>query len=143
MEIMRLTWKDAGATLAVAAAVALYVGYLTDNELAVVTNPRALAAVVLVLGVAACAIGGSMLPTAKGQPPTPGADLFSFFGTLAFVSALAAIVTGSEALLAALVAMTVLLWIAATTRHLVTSRRTRKPRVEQPVARGREGIRHD
>lgn len=117
---MRLTWKDAAATGLVAVIAALYLGFLMDATLPLVDSPRVLAAVALVLGIGACAVGSTMIPTAKGQPASPGAKLFSFFGTMTLVAAVLVMITGSEMLLAVQVGITVALWLAATLRHLLT-----------------------
>lgn len=131
---MRLTWKDAAATALVGGALSLYAGFLAGAGLPLVSGPRMLALAVLVLGVAACVTGGSVLATAGGEPATPLARWFSFFGTIAFVTAVLVMITGSEPLLAVLVGTIVMLWLAATLRHLLTPGGSR----QQPAGRGVE-----
>ncbi|WP_345414530.1 hypothetical protein [Pseudonocardia xishanensis] len=53
---MRLDWKDAAATMLVAAVVVPYVGYLVRGEMPFIQDPRGMAATGLVLGFAAAAL---------------------------------------------------------------------------------------
>ncbi|MGY1666749.1 hypothetical protein [Geodermatophilus sp. SYSU D00696] len=55
---MRPTWRDALATLLVAAAVLAYVAHLVGDDLPLLRDPRGTGAVVLVLGVAAALVPG-------------------------------------------------------------------------------------
>ncbi|HZN19810.1 MAG TPA: hypothetical protein VFB84_16740 [Micromonosporaceae bacterium] len=139
---MRLTWKDAAATGLVAVIVALYAGFLTDATLPLLDSPRMLAAVALVLGIGACTVGGTMVPAAKGQPASPGARLFGFFGTMTLIAAVLVMITGSEKLLAVQVGTTVALWLAATLRHLLTPAAAGAPGPMPAGAREREMTRH-
>jgi hypothetical protein len=115
---MRLTWKDAGATILTGAVVALYVAFQQGVDLPLVSGPRALASAMLVLGITACALGGGGTPAgASGALARVGGAL----GAVAGVAALATVITGSEAMLALLVTATVSLWVLATARHLFAS----------------------
>ena len=51
---MRLTWRDAAATVTTGAAIFLYGSYLAGTEIAYFTSVRAIAAAGLVLGIAGC-----------------------------------------------------------------------------------------
>ena len=53
---MRLNWKDAAATVFVAAIVVPYVAYLVWGEMPFIKDPRGMAATGLVLGFAAAAL---------------------------------------------------------------------------------------
>jgi hypothetical protein len=112
--MMRLTWKDAVATVLTGGIVTLYVAFLAGTSLPLVAGPRVLAAVTLVTGMAACAVGGSAVTGRSSGPAVPVAALF---GTVAFAAGLVAVVTGSHVMLGVLVGTTVALWILATARH--------------------------
>lgn len=117
---MKLTWKDAAATTLTAGAVGLYGAFLAGTELPLVSAPRALAGVVLVLGLGACALGGSDLQT-NGRP----SRWMIWLGTLGGVALLTGVITlitGSEVVLATLVGITVVLWLLATARHIFAGR---------------------
>jgi hypothetical protein len=115
---MRLTWKDTAATVLTAAIVALYVAFLVDANLPLVSGPRALAGVVLIAGLAACAIGGRSMTadTRHGWVVRISVVL----GVVAFISALITMITGSEFVLAMVVGTTVALWLVTTLRHALT-----------------------
>jgi hypothetical protein len=115
---MRLSWRDGIATVLTAAAVALYIGYRTDADLLLVSSTRLAAISVLVLGWAACAVGGAGRAGAADWTRA-GTLLLSGVGVVTLLAALTALVTGNEAALAVLVGALVVLWFAATLRHLV------------------------
>jgi hypothetical protein len=69
------------------------------------------AAVIVVLGVATCALGA--------RPGDRVDALFGVLGVACAVFAVIALVTASSSALAALVAVDVALWVLATSRHLV------------------------
>ena len=110
---MRLTRHDLGGTALTIAALGTYAAHVEDL---VFTSTRITAAVVLVLGVAACAVNGSRT---DGVPPGPVTDVFGVIGTGALVCGLAAVILGSGAALTALAVAIAALWLAATVRHLV------------------------
>lgn len=118
--MLRLTWKDALATVFVAAIVVPYVGYLTQGSMPFIQDPEGMAGVGLILGVAAAVIGGWVAwPAATlGRIATAGAALVSLglgIATLVTPDALAA--TTREALLGAFIATIVALWALETLRH--------------------------
>jgi hypothetical protein len=114
--MMRLTWKDAAATVLTAGVVALYAAYLAGAGLPLVSGPRVVAAVALVAGLGACAVGGTDLDRASRWTTYTGATL----GGVAILAALVAMTTGLGAALAVLVGATVVLWVMATARHAFT-----------------------
>jgi hypothetical protein len=71
---MRLTWKDAIATVLTAAIATTYAAFLGGTTLPLVSSPRALAAVFLVVGLTACAIGGTARCGSWRRHDTPSPD---------------------------------------------------------------------
>ena len=116
---MRLTWHDAAATGAVAAAVALYWAFRAGLDLPLVSAPRMLSVVVFILGVTACAVGGNAI--IPGQHSPRWASVFGIHGAVAFVLTVLVLITGSAMLLAWLVGLVVLLWLFTTIRHAVVA----------------------
>jgi hypothetical protein len=119
---MRLTWKDAVATVAVGAIVTVYVAFLTGTSAWLISTARGTTTAVLVLGLAGgCALGG--LAEAYRGAKTPAALAFTQMATdlgmIALAAAIAGLITGGTAALAVLVAATLALWLTATTRHAV------------------------
>ena len=110
---MRLTRHDLGATSLTIAALGAYAAHGED---VVFTSTRLTAAVVLVLGAAACAVNGSRT---DGVPPGPVTNVFGVLGVGAMVCGIAAVVLGSGGALTGLAVAIGALWLAATVRHLV------------------------
>jgi hypothetical protein len=126
---MRLTWKDAVATVLTGGIVTLYAAFLEHAGLPLVSGPRVLAAVAFGAGLAACAVGGSGLGTGvPGRGAAWPLRLANALSALAFAAALVAMITGNHAVLAVLVWTIVALWLLATARHALT--RTPASRVE-------------
>jgi hypothetical protein len=123
---MRLTIRDGLATVFVAAAVAVYVLWVTGAALTG-WSVRVTAAVVFALGWAACITDQKQLAVVYGatrEGPRPSAAyvvLVSAMGAVALVAGVIALVTGSAALLAMLAASMAGLWLIATARHTVAS----------------------
>lgn len=120
---MRPTWKDAVATLVMAVNAGVYVAYLRGVDLPLISSTRGTTAAVLVLGI----LGGCAL-SETGELYEAGtrsmriyAAITGLFGMVAFAAAVAGLISGSDIALAVLFAATVLLWLAATTRHLLIS----------------------
>ncbi len=137
---MRLTLRDAAATLLVAAAAGLYWGFRTGVDVPLVSGPRVLAVALFGLGVSACALGGGgVVPAADGSAETAWTRTFGVHGAVAFVLMLLVLFTANTGLLAALAGLVVLLWLVATVRHAIMpaerSRRAvdRRPPVERPA----------
>jgi hypothetical protein len=114
---MGLTSRDAFATALTAAAVAPYVAFLSGDGLPLVSGPRALAATVLLLGVAACAIGAQSQVGKQADAAPWDIKVANVLGPACFLLALFTVVTGNTITLALLVGTTVLLWLFATARH--------------------------
>ncbi|HEU0025914.1 MAG TPA: hypothetical protein VFQ25_02260 [Ktedonobacterales bacterium] len=55
---MRLTWRDAVATVLVAAIMVPYAGYLINGSALLITDPTGMAALGLILGAIAVVVGG-------------------------------------------------------------------------------------
>lgn len=103
---MRTTSKNIIATLLVAAIVVPYVGYLVWGDMPFVQDPRGMAAVGLILGLAAAAVVGR---AALDPEPMHRAALGS--GIVALALGIAALVAETnEALLALFVIAIVLTW---------------------------------
>jgi glucose uptake protein GlcU len=119
---MRLTARNIVATLLVASIVLPYLGYLAWGEMPFVQDPRGMAAVGLILGLAAAAVAGR---AALAPEPMHRAALGS--GIVALALGIAALVAEtSEALLALFVVAIVATWalgeIAALRRPVPTGR---------------------
>ena len=124
---MRLTWRDGLATVFVGGAAALYGFWMTDSEVIGLTTTRAVAAVVLVLGMAGCFAARSFFEamySTRGEtsPPMAYVVLVSSVGLVALVAALVALIGSSTAALTTLVVAMVVLWALATVRHLAMTR---------------------
>jgi hypothetical protein len=131
--MMRLTWRDALATLFVVAAAALY-GLWQAGAVAVGVSTRVLGAVVFGLGWAGCMSDQREMASVYGagghrRAPMAYAVLASLLGVVALAAGIMTLVSVSEAMLAILVAATVALWLLATVRHAMAGegRPSRKP----------------
>jgi hypothetical protein len=113
---MGLNRYDAAATLATVAAGAVYLGHVQD--FAFLEGPRVTAGLLLVTGLAACAVNGSR----PGGVPTTGTygRIASAFGIAAMVAGLVAITLGTEWAVLTTFAITVLMWAVTTTRNALT-----------------------
>ncbi|HEX9335054.1 MAG TPA: hypothetical protein VF892_04180 [Pseudonocardiaceae bacterium] len=122
---MRLTWKDAVATMCMAAIVAVYVALLQGAGWPLVASVRGTTAAILIIGaVGGCAMGAAS--ELYGKIQTPALRMFvviaSILGVGALVSGVIALVTASELALAVVFAATAALWLMATLRHVFTPR---------------------
>ena len=114
---MRLTLKDLGATLIVAALGAMAWAYFNDQAWPVVSGPRVLSVVAFVFGVAACATGArNMVVDQKSLEP--GDRLLRVHGLAALGLAIAGAITGNEVVLIILLSIVGAMWLLATVRHL-------------------------
>ncbi len=119
---MRITTRDVVATVLVAAIVVPYLGYLAWGDMPFVEDPRGMAAIGLLLGLAAAAVAGR---AALDPEPMHRAALGS--GIVAVTFGLAALLAEtSELLLALFIAAIVLTWalgeLARTRGSVVSSR---------------------
>lgn len=114
---MRLTWRDGLATDFVTVAALLYLLWLAGIE-PFGMGARGVGAAVLVLGLAASVtavvygVGAGLM-----RAPTPYLAAASIAGLTALVAGVITLTSASEPMLALLVAVTVVLWAMATTRH--------------------------
>lgn len=127
---MRLTWKDAVATAATGGVVALYVGLATDAGWAPLQSVRATAAITLVLGMTACAVGGA--DAAQNSQIMSGPE--PFLGGLTAILLGVAVLTGWMPLLGIAVGLTVVLWFTTTLRHLRRRKPVTEPAPERELA---------
>ena len=119
---MTLTWHDITAPVLALAGAGLVWADAAGSPVPGFSGTRVLAATVLGLGIAACAVSGGAPGTAKGYQSFVG-----LLGGLAFVLGIATIATGSAGLLQATAGLVV--GIAA----LSTIRRIVQPLCETPV----------
>jgi hypothetical protein len=117
---MRLTWKDAIATVFMGAIVIIYVAFLNSTTAWLVSSARGTAAAVLVLGI----VGGCGISAAAEQYQAKRAQAYTSFasvlGATALVAGVIALITASTVALAILVVATLALWLVATMRHAFT-----------------------
>ena len=124
MRTSEFSGRDVGATALVATALGLYA--LNGAGLAVpgLGSDRVMSVVVLMLGVLACGAGKpEELLSAPGLTSRVVGRMLSALGAVTFGFGVAAIVTGSAALLTVLMTGTLLLWAVATGRHLTAAPR--------------------
>ncbi len=111
---MRLTWKDAAATILVAAILVPYVGYLARGSMPFIHDDRGMAATALALGVATCYAGDLKVMARRWTVLTV---LTALLGTAALGLGIAAVVTAGSGVLAAFIVVVIALWALATARH--------------------------
>jgi hypothetical protein len=132
---MRVDRRDVVATVAVVVATVAYLLWLTDIEMPGLKSPRAIGLLILMLGFLASA-----------SAVVPGFDTLmhgsrsylvatSVIGLVAFVGGVVVLVNGSEAMLATLIVATVVLWCAATVRHMQAARAVSRPAAADVVER--------
>jgi hypothetical protein len=106
------------ATILVAAAALLYLVWVTGNGSDSETDVRVVTGIVLALGFVASA--SAVVPGFDAL--LHGSKLYmvvaSLLGLGALAAGIAALVTGREAWLGALVGTTIVLWVASTLRHV-------------------------
>jgi hypothetical protein len=120
---MRLSWRDAAAAVPVAAAVGLYLAHRAEIDLPVLSGPRVAAAVIFILGVTACSVGGGMAQDQPAPPRDPWLRALGLHGIAAFLITVIALITGSWGVVATLVALLVLMWLATTLHRLLAPRK--------------------
>lgn len=107
---MGLTIKDGISTiLAAVAGYMLYVEYVSA-KVPFVNNYRIGSLVLLVVGIAGCAIGSRTVPGAGFNP-------VAILGGLAFVLAVVGIITGGKVVFELLAGVIILLWAVTTIKH--------------------------
>jgi len=125
---MRLSWRDALATLLVAVALAVYAAWALGVRLPGFMTGGAVAATVLALGIMASA--SAVVPGFAEL--LHGSRLYlvmtSGLGLIALVAGMLALIAGEGAALTALVLATVAMWAMATARHTVLAGPHERPR---------------
>jgi hypothetical protein len=131
---MRLTWRDAVATLFVAAIVAVCAAFATGTDLWLISSVRGTTAVVLLLGMGGCTVGavGDLYRTAQSPATETMTVIASALGAAALIAAVTALITGSAYALTVLATATIAVWLTATIRHLFTAPR-REPATGRDV----------
>lgn len=124
---MRLTWRDGIATVLVGVAVAVYWVWMGGTEVFGLASNRAVAGVLLILGIAGCYTARSYFEAIYGagglnRPPMLYVVLVSATGIVALVAAMATLIGGSTITLTILIVAMIGLWAMATVRHLATHR---------------------
>lgn len=109
--------RDAAATLLVFLAAAYYGLFEADVRVPELGSARAVAAVVFFLGVAAYATGADQGLFRRGTRAGLVVRAEMIAGTAALVVGLIAIASGSRLMLTLLFALTMALWLIATSRH--------------------------
>jgi hypothetical protein len=113
---MRLTWRDAVATVFTAAIVVIYLAFLHSTTAWLISSARGTATAVLVLGfVGGCGMGAAA--QYRDWQARAYMDAASMLGPLALAGGVVALITASKVALAVLVAAAVALWLVATLRH--------------------------
>ena len=122
---MRLTWRDAVATLFVAAIVAVCAAFATGTDLWLISSVRGTTAVVLLLGMGGCTFGSAseLYRKAQSQATETVTVVESTLGAAALIAAVTALITGSAYALTVLATATIAVWLTATIRHLFTAPR--------------------
>jgi uncharacterized membrane protein len=122
---MRLTRKDARATVVVIGAAVFYALWLTGTVAADMST-RVVAVIVLALGWLGCTSDVDQMKVVFGvegtRPPLLYVVLTSLVGGVALIAGAITIIGGNEAMLATLVVAMAALWIAATARHQIAGR---------------------
>lgn len=128
---MRLTWRDGGRDDPGRRCRRPLRRVPDRRGTAAGAGPRALAAVLLALGLGACIVGARDVSPDTNK--TPYVRAMSTLGGTAFVAALITLITGWAVALAVLAGTMAVLWVTATVRRLVTP-------AQRPVAdRSRQG----
>jgi steroid 5-alpha reductase family enzyme len=108
---MRLTWRDAAATLLVGTATAVYLGQKMSVSIPLITDRGDVAAAGLLLGFVACVIDDWTVTHAALV------RTLSVFSVCTLGIGIAAMATESETLVTIVVAMLVTLWALTTLAH--------------------------
>lgn len=130
---MRLTWRDALATVFVLAAVVVYGLWVVDDEVLGMSSVRSVGLVVMVLGLAASVtavvygVGAGLMRASKVY-----LVVTSLFGLGALVAGVLVLVDESEPMLGGLVAATAILWLMSTIRHALIVTREQRPGLGSP-----------
>jgi hypothetical protein len=121
---MRLTWKDAVATVFMAGIVVIYTAFLHGTSWWLISSVRGTTTAVLVLGfVGGCALSaaGDLYVTTLTGPARVLRTVATLLGLTALTAGVIGLITASTAALAVLVGAVIALWLVATLRHAFTA----------------------
>jgi hypothetical protein len=122
---MRLTWRDGVSALLVGACGLIFLAVSDGWGWPMLGGYRAGAAALLVVGLAACIVGGSNMTTFDTRDAMViGATTM---GSFAFAVGIWGLVTGSETAFAILLVTIVMLWIVATIHHSLVGEQHHHP----------------
>ena len=113
---MRLRIQDVVATVLVAAIGVPYVGYLINDEMPFIKDPRGMSAVGLVLGVVAFAVHRYGDPFDRVGKTETGLAVVAL--ALGLVALIAAETAAAEALLAVFMGSILVVWVVELVDHL-------------------------
>ncbi|MFC4119846.1 hypothetical protein [Nonomuraea zeae] len=119
---MRLTWKDALATVVAGVNVAVYVAFTQGADVPIIDNARGATAVILLLGIA----GGCALSAAPEESERKGTYVVvaSTLGGIALIAGVLGLITASEMAVGVLFYSAIALWFIATVRHALAPSKT-------------------
>lgn len=109
--------RDIVATALVAAVAITYVAVLGGTGVWIIADPRGVAAVGLVVGLAACIADGEAMPTIAA----PWRTAVSLLVPVLVAAGIVTLVTNSWVALAVFMAALALLWAGTTVRHVMTT----------------------
>jgi hypothetical protein len=112
---MKLTIRDAIASVLVAAILVPYAGYLWQGEMPFIQDPRGMSATALILGVAAFLTAGRLFHTGTLGKVETGLAVVSV--VVGIAALLLAETVAAEALLAAFIATIVVVWAVQMLHH--------------------------
>jgi hypothetical protein len=126
---MRLTWRDGVSTLLVVACGVIFLAVTNAWGWPLLSSFHTGSAVLLVVGLTACIVGGSNMKTFDASDPMVlGASTIGFF---AFAVGVYGIISGSETALAILATTIAMLWVVTTIHHELADERHHQ---HQPIA---------
>ena len=127
---MKLTVKDAAATILIAAIMVPYIGYISRGSMPFIHDARDMAATALVIGAAGCYAGDLRVMARRWTVLT---GLTAVLGTATLGLGIAAILTGSRGILAAFIIAIVAMWALATARHAARTLSSRTTPTARPA----------
>jgi hypothetical protein len=131
---MRLTWRDALATMFVLAGSVLYLVWLANGDVLWMSSVRSVGIAVLLLGLAASVtavvygVGAGLLHASKVYLVVTSA-----IGLSALVAGIWVLTAENETMLGALVVATAILWLASTVRHVLIAQPRHRAQPSRPA----------
>lgn len=118
---MRLTWRDGVSTLLVLACGAIFFAVTDAWGWPLLSSFGAGSAALVVVGLAACIVGGSNMKTFDtSDPMVLGSSTIGFF---ALAVGIYGIISGSETAFAILATTIAVLWVVTTIHHELANER--------------------